>query len=324
MKHSMDHRFILPGVAVLLALFLSACALTSMRATPLPVVTQAPAATITVAAAQPLPDLTLAQVGVWMQGSPESGSNCVKTYAPYVLRAFVENHGTLLAMNIPIVEQSTGYAIQIGNLEAGQRMEIFIPLSSPDGQYRLVIDPQNTVAESDKSNNRADYLAITPTPPALCTPAASAQTPEPSAWKSYRNDSLGFTFEYPAVYEDPAYQQACGLKASETGVRVGQRIELQFLDPGGLSLADYAASLLKGKDWSVDSQQQETIGGLDALTIQYRYGGANRFGTLSLVEHAGRILAFNFTAGSFCPAPGEDAAEPAAYAHLLKSLHFES
>jgi hypothetical protein len=72
--------------------------------------------------------------------------------------------------------QSSNYQIQIGELPAGQSMEVFLPASSPNGTYNVSIDPQNLIAENNENNNTFSYLAITPTPPALCPPT---ETPLP-------------------------------------------------------------------------------------------------------------------------------------------------
>ena len=106
------------------------------------------------------------------------------------------------------------------------------------------------------------------------------------------------------MYDEMPYKDSCGLKESSEGIHVGLRSELLFLDSGGLELAEYTNSLLQGKDWNIDSQENELINGLDAITVQYRFGGTNRFGSLTLVKDEQRIFAFSFSAGGFCEIPG--------------------
>ena len=55
-------------------------------------------------------------------------------------------------------------------------MEVFLPVSSPNGTYSVSVDPKNLIAEKDENNNTFFYLAITPTPPTLCPPT---ETPLP-------------------------------------------------------------------------------------------------------------------------------------------------
>jgi hypothetical protein len=138
-----------------------------------------------------------------------------------------------------------------------------------------------------------------------------------TGWRTYRNERYSFTFEYPAIYDEEAYRDSCGLKEIENGIHLGTQINLLILDSGGMTLADYANNLIQSKGWSVDAQTNELIsGGIDALTIQYRFGGTNRFGTVTLVWYKYQIFEFGFTAGGFCDY------EPEAYDHMLESFLF--
>ncbi|HLO27694.1 MAG TPA: CARDB domain-containing protein [Anaerolineales bacterium] len=123
-----------------------------------------------------LPDLVISSVYLGMQGIPGNSSNCVSAYAPYEIRAIIENRGTAPAADVLVVEQSSRHQVQIGTLPASQSTEIQIPLT-PGGSYVVVADPQNLVAESNESNNVYSYLAPTPTPPALCPPTQPTMAP---------------------------------------------------------------------------------------------------------------------------------------------------
>lgn len=132
-----------------------------------------------------LPDLVISNVYIAMQGIPANTPNCVAAYTPFEVRATIENRGQVLASNIAVIEISTGYAIQIGELSAGQSIEIYLPATSPNGTYNINVDPQNSIEESDESNNTISYLAPTPTPPVLCTPSeissSDLSTPVPTS-----------------------------------------------------------------------------------------------------------------------------------------------
>lgn len=315
----------------LLVIFLSACQPASL---PTPTTTVSPALPTGTAelANRPsaLPDLLVSYVNIAMQGVPIDTTKCVPAYTSYEVRIIIENRGTAPATNILVQESSTGYMLQIDELFAGQKVEVNIPLSSPNGAYHIYVDPENLIPETDEDNNTAEYIAITPTPPILCLSTPSVETPFPDSstgnilWNTYQNDLYGFTFEYPAVYEEPAYQDLCGLKFNGDGIHLGQRIDLQSLDPGGLGLEDFASNLLLGKDWRVDVQTSQLISGLEGINIQYRFGGTNRFGTISLVEHNGRIFVFNYSAGSFCDITENQVQvlESAVYAHVIESFLF--
>jgi hypothetical protein len=131
-----------------------------------------------------LPDLLFSNVYLGMQGIPGNSNNCVPNYAAYELRVTVRNQGLTPAFNIPVVESSTGTQLTIGELQPNQSIELYFPANSPTGTYNLVIDPQNTIQEVDKNNNTLSRLAVTPTPPAICTPVITptyTPTPAPQA-----------------------------------------------------------------------------------------------------------------------------------------------
>jgi subtilase family serine protease len=82
-------------------------------------------------------------------------------------------------MNIVVEERATGTYFTIAELGASQGTELSFPLSSSSASYNVVVDPQNTIPESNEGNNTLSYLAITPTPPALCTPVPSVDISTP-------------------------------------------------------------------------------------------------------------------------------------------------
>jgi len=123
-----------------------------------------------------LPDLVVSNVYLGMQGVPTNWTECVPNYGPFEIRAMVRNLGGASAYNISVVELSSGTNLTIGELGAGQGMELYFPTTSASASYNVIVDPQNTILESNEGNNTLSYLAITPTPPALCTP-----TPVPSS-----------------------------------------------------------------------------------------------------------------------------------------------
>jgi hypothetical protein len=139
-------------------------------------------------------------------------------------------------------------------------------------------------------------------------------------WTIYQNNTFGFLLEYPMAYGMAPNAETCGLEASNEAVRIGHQIEIRFLSSNGLSLEEYANDLLQEKDWRVESTRHETVGGRQAITVDYRFGGTDRFGTITLVEYNGLVYAFQFTAGDFCTIPGYEITEPEAYAHVLQSF----
>jgi len=143
-------------------------------------------------------------------------------------------------------------------------------------------------------------------------------------WNRYDNNQLGISFEYPAVYDTPSYQD-CGVKVSAlpdgTAVSMGYRSILLIQPAPGVGLQEYVDTLIVQKQWMLDSQQNVSLGGEDAIHIDYRFGGS-RFGTATVAIHNDSIYAFNFSAGVFCDAPEASVGEGAAYEHWLESFSF--
>ena len=121
-------------------------------------------------ASSSLPDLVVSNVYLEMQGVPGGSGNCVPNYAPYEIRAMLQNQGQAPAYNIRVVELSTSTDLQIGELGTGQSMELYFPATSASGTYSVSVDSLNTIPEANENNNTFSYVAPTPTPPVLCTP----------------------------------------------------------------------------------------------------------------------------------------------------------
>jgi len=129
-----------------------------------------------------LPDLTISNVYLGMQGVPGNSTTCIPNYAPFEVRVTVLNRGQTQAVSIPVTEVSTGTQLTIGLLRAGESMELYFPATLSGSTYNFVVDPQNTIPELDENNNVFSYLPITPTPPVICTPVVTPTfTPAPQS-----------------------------------------------------------------------------------------------------------------------------------------------
>ncbi|MEO8356047.1 MAG: hypothetical protein ABI621_09035, partial [Chloroflexota bacterium] len=185
-----------------------------------------------------------------------------------------------------------------------------------------VTDPTKFTLELEATSMSAFVTQQAATMIAL-TAAATPMPVDPlSPWKTYQNNTFGFSMEYPARYDEAPYNDTCGIKVSNEGIRLGHQIEILFLAANGLSLEEYTSNLLRDKDWRMESQRYQTVSGLNAITVDYRFGGTNRFGTVTLVDYQGLIVAFGFTPGNFCEIPGSQITEPDAYSHIIESFRF--
>ena len=64
-------------------------------------------------------------------------------------------------------------------------------------------------------------------------------------------------------------------------------------------------------------------GGNGAIEINYRFGGTNRFGTATFLNHKGLLLSFNLSAGVFRDVPEINLTEGQVYAQWIENLQFD-
>ena len=147
------------------------------------------------------------------------------------------------------------------------------------------------------------------------------------SWKTYQNDELGISFEYPAVYDEPQYE-SCAVRVNSfpdgKEISMGHQSFLLIQQPEEtVAIQSYVENLVAQKGWMLETQNETTVGGEEAIHIEYRFGGAGgRYGTATVTSHAGLIFAFNFYAGAFCDAPEANLGEGYAYQHWLESFAF--
>lgn len=155
------------------------------------------------------------------------------------------------------------------------------------------------------------------------------------SWIRYTSEEYGISFEYPAVYDVSPYQENnCGVKVSTfpdgVYIDVGMRISLAIIEAGSSTLMEYVDNYLKdreAREFILTSRTDTTVGGVEAIMLEYRFGGTNRYGTATFFRHGDRIFGLNFTAGVFCESiVVEDTqsgmTELGAYFHILESFEF--
>jgi hypothetical protein len=190
-------------------------------------------------------------------------------------------------------------------------------------------DPTATLPEADPTKTTLEIEATSMS--AFVTQQAATlypHTPTPAAfdplnpWTTYQDNTFGFSLEYPYLYDMSPYGESCGLKVNNDSLGLGHNIQVLFLNSEGKSLDEYASELLQEKGWSLQSQYHQNINASDALTIDYRFGGTNRFGSLTLFEHNALVIAIQFMAGDGCAIEGFSFSEAEVYAHVVQSFRF--
>jgi hypothetical protein len=133
--------------------------------TPTETPTETPTDTPTVTPAN-LPDLIVSHA----QNSLEPRM-CFLPSSRMIIYAVIFNQGTgeSGAFDVNI----NGQIVSSESLPAGESVELHAEFAPNSSQVAVEIDPQNTVAESDESNNTFTGMVMTFTPPAPCTPTAT-------------------------------------------------------------------------------------------------------------------------------------------------------
>jgi hypothetical protein len=131
--------------------------------------------TITIGQAQPtatpiietptasLPDLMITSSLISMV---DINGNCLPGYE---LTAVLLNQGSAPSSDVVVEELMSGHLIYVGPMYVGQNMVLQFP-ASPNGRYRIMIDPQNQIMESDETNNIVTPPSLPATPPGYCLP----------------------------------------------------------------------------------------------------------------------------------------------------------
>lgn len=87
----------------------------------------------------------------------------------YELTAVLFNQGSAPAPDVMVEELMSGHLAYVGTLDSHQSMTLQFP-ASPNGRYRIMIDPQNLIAESDETNNIVTPPSTVATIPGYCLP----------------------------------------------------------------------------------------------------------------------------------------------------------
>lgn len=110
-----------------------------------------------------LPDLLITSSLISMV---DINGNCL---AGYELTAVLFNQGSAPAPDVVVEELMSGHLIYAGTLPPQQNMILQFP-ASPNGRYRIMVDPQNQIPESDEANNIVTPPSMPATPPGYCLP----------------------------------------------------------------------------------------------------------------------------------------------------------
>jgi hypothetical protein len=145
--------------------------------------------------------------------------------------------------------------------------------------------------------------------PKPAPPAKTQESVKPPAqavtWKTYHNKQYGFSFEYPAIYDDARYRERYGISTSDKpedsdlgrtkfSLTMCYRVYLDIYDARGLSLEAFLnCALKKGAFDNLESKTVTSVNGVKGYQVDYRFGGMNRFGTITLLKNQNLIFVFH-------------------------------
>lgn len=87
---------------------------------------------------------------------------------------------------------------------------------------------------------------------------------------------------------------------AETTITVGHRIIIAVSPADGRSLDALVDAFLEARDLTVTDRTSREVAGTQAVRLEYRFGGTNRFGLVTFFTHAEWFYGVSITAGAFC------------------------
>ncbi len=140
-------------------------------------------------------------------------------------------------------------------------------------------------------------------------------------WEVYEHAGQpGFSFEYPKLYGTTQYAHCQITIVPDDSyllyLRFGNRSEFEIVNNPLTSFEGFVDNQAEGK--TIDNKKTLSINGRDAITVEYRFGGLNRFGTSTYISDNDLIYIFNLTAGDFCNLPEVRLDELSTYNHAVE------
>ena len=109
-----------------------------------------------------LPDLAITSAYVSMV---DANGRCLPYYG---FNVTVVNQGNAPAFDVALTETNTGQEVHIGTLDPHHSISMPFVAKASSGAYTVIADPQNSIVESNESNNSATSSEATATPVASC------------------------------------------------------------------------------------------------------------------------------------------------------------
>jgi len=140
------------------------------------------------------------------------------------------------------------------------------------------------------------------------------------------NNKYGYSFEYPKLYETNTYS-TCMPTVIDSDyylqyLRFGYRSELAIAVNKLPSFDQFVDQWIIGMD--IEYKDYQWINDIKAITVDYRFGGLNRFGTTTFIGQDDLVFIFNFTAGGSCDLDEIGLDEYTIYRHAVETFKLYS
>lgn len=159
-------------------------------------------------------------------------------------------------------------------------------------------------------------VGCAPSPPApiLAPPPVATEILAPTT--SVRTETAvyitsDYTFRYPTVYQTA--EQCQPRSAEEAIIELGQRtrVIVKEAQPLEQAMADFRALLDDTSEeqplYRTDNGQIRTDeDGTQRATIEYRFGGTQRYGSVTFISDGNKLLEVHYTAGASCDFPEQN------------------
>ena len=164
-----------------------------------------------------------------------------------------------------------------------------------------------------------------PTAPTV-DPTAEALAAYKDQWKTFTSAAGGYSFDYPAVYDSPAYRMCVAREGqSPAAAALGERTTITL----AATRQDLAAAVAAFKSdpghqaYRFEPPVERTVGGAAAVTLPYRSGSAGRYAEATFFIQGGTLYRVDSNTPSSCDVPALGLTELSAYAHALDTFRFK-
>jgi len=191
-------------------------------------------------------------------------------------------------------------------------------------QYRLVLLTTislGMVSCSHPSTGNVSPITATLTPQPAAIPSGLAEpspTPDYSryAWSVYRNDELGYSFEFPSP---------CGLRVWRDNITFGGTSYLEVFPANGSSLDEYVDQLLQEldqKDGPYHPTKEDRLIHHEPKGIFIQALIAHHTSVFAVFEHGDMIFQFWSRLSLDCTIPEAGLTNPDSFYHSVESFAF--